>query len=104
MKEISQEGRERRRARIYETKPWLRSTGAKTDIGKAISSQNALRHGMRSANPLLQAIAHRKLWEKEKERIREIVRKQREAYSQSTADPHSSWQEVFEHLEEFLED
>ena len=35
------EARDRQRRLILERKPWLKSTGAKTPQGKAISSQNA---------------------------------------------------------------
>ncbi len=42
----------RRRKKIENAKkfkPWEHSTGPNTDEGKAISSQNAMKHGMRSA-------------------------------------------------------
>ncbi|OUL68693.1 hypothetical protein CA603_51545 [Paraburkholderia hospita] len=35
--------------KIKRWKPWERSTGPKTDDGKATSSSNALKHGMRGA-------------------------------------------------------
>ena len=41
---------------IQKWKPWKSSTGAKTPTGKARSSQNALKHGFRSA----EAIANQK--------------------------------------------
>jgi len=40
------ERRVRQSALIKNWKPWERSTGAKTPIGKARSSQNAYKHGM----------------------------------------------------------
>lgn len=43
---------ERRRKQaeaIKSWKPWTRSTGPKTEEGKAAASQNALKHGARSA-------------------------------------------------------
>jgi len=79
MKEISQSERERRRQRIHEVKPWLHSTGAKTEAGKLISSQNALKHGLRSADPVIRAIALDNLLQQERERIRAILKKHRDA-------------------------
>ena len=35
--------------RIREWKPWEKSTGPKTELGKAKTSKNAFKHGMRSA-------------------------------------------------------
>lgn len=43
MKTNSPEFREMQRERIYKTKPWLKSTGAKTEEGKARSKMNALK-------------------------------------------------------------
>jgi len=43
MKTNSHEFRQMQRERIYKTKPWLKSTGAKTPEGKAISKMNALK-------------------------------------------------------------
>jgi len=43
---------ERRRSQseaIHRWKPWEKTTGPKTEEGKKASSQNALKHGMRSA-------------------------------------------------------
>jgi len=42
------ERRKRQAQLIQQWKPWQRSTGAKTEEGKARSSQNALKHGFRS--------------------------------------------------------
>lgn len=42
----TQEARQRERDRINQTKPWLKSTGAKTPEGKKISSQNAYKGGL----------------------------------------------------------
>jgi hypothetical protein len=42
----TEEARQRERDRINQTKPWLKSTGAKTPEGKKISSQNAYKGGL----------------------------------------------------------
>ena len=44
----SPERRARQAARIREWAPWRRSTGPKTEAGKARCSKNALKHGYRS--------------------------------------------------------
>ena len=41
--------RARQAERIRQWKPWEKSTGPRTEAGKAASSQNALAHGERSA-------------------------------------------------------
>ena len=74
MSNFSDEERERRRVRIHEVKPWLHSTGAKTEKGKLISSQNALKHGLRSSDPCVRAIALEKVLDAERERIRAIIK------------------------------
>jgi hypothetical protein len=43
------ERRAAQRARMKAQKPWLKTTGPKTPEGKAAVSQNALKHGYRSA-------------------------------------------------------
>jgi len=41
--------RKKRAAELIQLwKPWEKSTGPKTDYGKAVVSQNALKHGARS--------------------------------------------------------
>lgn len=74
---ISQEERDRRRQRIYQIKPWEKSTGAKSELGKLIVSQNALKHGLYSKNTLTQAIAREEreneLLEIFREQIRRII-------------------------------
>ncbi len=42
------EKRKAQSERLKSLKPWLKTTGPKTDEGKKASSQNALKHGMRS--------------------------------------------------------
>lgn len=42
----TEEKRQAMRDRINQTKPWLKSTGAKTPEGKAMSSQNAFKGGL----------------------------------------------------------
>ena len=75
MSNFSDEEKERRRVRIYEVKPWLHSTGAKSEAGKLICSQNALKHGLRSADPVIRAIALEKVLDEERARIRAILKK-----------------------------
>ena len=45
---LSPEFIEAARQRILAAKPWLKSTGPRTEEGKAKSSQNAFKHGRRS--------------------------------------------------------
>jgi hypothetical protein len=49
------EERERQAMLIRQWKPWQQSTGAKTAEGKRNSSQNALKHGLRSAEWLTES-------------------------------------------------
>ena len=46
MSGCTEEKRQAMRDRINQSKPWLKSTGAKTPEGKAISSQNAFKGGL----------------------------------------------------------
>jgi hypothetical protein len=48
MKHWSDDARAAAAARARRYKPWLHSTGPKTDIGKTIARMNALKHGLRS--------------------------------------------------------
>ena len=58
--QISQAERDRRRELINIVKPWLHTHGAKTERGKAISSQNAMKHGRYSTCTEVRAIARDK--------------------------------------------
>jgi hypothetical protein len=42
---LTDAAREALRQRILRTQPWKKSTGPKTELGKIIVSQNALKHG-----------------------------------------------------------
>ena len=46
MRGWTEEKRQAMRDRINQTKPWLKSTGARTPEGKAMSSQNAYKGGL----------------------------------------------------------
>lgn len=49
MRNWTEEERQKQRDLIRAHKPWLHSTGPRTEEGKAAISQNALKHGMRTA-------------------------------------------------------
>lgn len=95
----SEAERERRRQQCLKTKPWLKSTGAKTERGKAIISQNALRHGLYSSFEPIRILARLDIENETRERIRAIVLKQKEAYENSNAKPHPFWEQVFEGID-----
>lgn len=63
MRHWTQEQRERQSALIRSCKPWNRSTGPRTEAGKATASGNALKHGMRSA-----------AWAAERKSINQVMR------------------------------
>lgn len=46
----TQEDRDRQAKAVKNWKPWQESTGPKTEGGKAVSCQNALKHGVYSKN------------------------------------------------------
>ena len=95
---------ERRRQQCLKTKPWERSTGAKTPEGKLRSSQNALKTGLYSSFELIRVLARWELEEQEMERFRAIIKTVMDAYSKSDTSPPQRWEEVFEHMsrEDFL--
>ena len=47
----------------------LKSTGPKTQFGKAASSRNAVKHGMLAAAPILSGIENREDWEKHRDGV-----------------------------------
>jgi len=61
------ERRARQSERIKQWQPWKQSTGPKTDVGKAASSENAFKHGMRCAE-----------WIKDQARFNGVLRDARE--------------------------
>ena len=94
----SEAERERRRQQCLKTKPWLKSTGAKTERGKAIVSQNALKTGLYSSFEPIRILARWEREEQEMEKFRARAIKIREAYDQSNATPPQRWEEVFDHM------
>jgi hypothetical protein len=91
----SEAERERRRQQCLKTKPWLKSTGAKTERGKAIVSQNALKTGLYSSFEPIRILAKWEREEQEMEKFRARVIKMREAYAKSNTPP-PLWEEAFE--------
>lgn len=71
----TQERRDKQAERIRQSKPWEKSTGPRTEEGKAASSQNALVHGERSAD----AIAARKQFNDVMRSSRAIIARMKEA-------------------------
>ena len=53
---------------VKQWQPWKHSTGARSEEGKANSSQNAFKHGLRSAG-----------WLAESKRVNDVLRRCREA-------------------------
>lgn len=45
------------RERIQRTKPWEKTRGATTELGRAIVNANRLKHGLRSKNALIREAA-----------------------------------------------
>jgi hypothetical protein len=43
---VSEDRKRQLREQIQRTKPWLKSTGPRSFLGKKISSQNAIKHGI----------------------------------------------------------
>ena len=69
------ERRDKQAERIRQSKPWEKSTGPRTAEGKAVSSQNALVHGERSAA----AIEARKQFNDVMRSSRAIIERMKEA-------------------------
>ena len=67
----TEEKRQIERDRINQTKPWLKSTGAKTPEGKAICAQNAFKGGLYARMNTLRAHVNAMLKE-QKEVIKKI--------------------------------
>lgn len=97
---ISESERERRRQQCLKTKPWEKSTGARTERGKAISSQNALKTGLYSSFEPFRVLARLDIENEAMARIRAIVLKQKQAYENSNAKPHPFWEQVFEGIDD----
>ena len=96
---ISEAGRQKLREQIQITKPWLKSTGAKTAQGKLISSQNALKTGLYSQFFPLRFMSRELLLEDSRPRIREIIQNMQKTYDESdTAIPPRVWERLFEKL------
>jgi hypothetical protein len=96
---ISESERERRRQQCLKTKPWERSTGAKTPEGKMRSSQNALRHGRYSIHDPLRVLARWEREEVEMERFKAIAQTMFDAYFGSNAKPPERWKQIFDHMQ-----
>jgi hypothetical protein len=67
----TKEKRQAERDRINQTKPWLKSTGAKTPEGKTISSQNAFKGGLHAQIKALN-IEMKALLKEQKEMLRRM--------------------------------
>lgn len=95
---ISEAERERRRQQCIKTKPWERSTGAKTPRGKAIVSQNALKSGIYSSYEIIRLLARWERDERELVRFEAIAQKMYDAYQESNTPPPQKWTELFSNM------
>ena len=81
---------QQRRDIINSTKPWLKSTGATSELGKLVTSTNALKTGLYSKNPLLRLIAKQErmdfLLEEFENRAIEIIKAKRSNKSTRTTE------------------
>ena len=89
---------ERRRQQCLKTKPWLKSTGATSQRGKAIVSQNALKTGNFSSFEPIRLLAKHMHEAQEMEKVRAITKKMQDAYESSNAQPHPFWEQIFESM------
>lgn len=62
------------RDKVHEWQPWTRSTGARTDAGKARSSMNAVKHGGYSADTKRATIAFKAYCRAKKPIIRKLFK------------------------------
>lgn len=97
---ISETERERRRQQCLKTKPWLHCKGAVTLEGKLRSSQNGLKHGLYSSFEPIRLLARLELEKQNSERIKAIVKKNKQAYENCETAPHPLWQELFQNIDD----
>jgi hypothetical protein len=68
----TQEQRDRQAELIRTSKIWERSTGPRTELGKAVVARNALKHGMRSAA----WVAERKMFNELMQEVQRVLSEQ----------------------------
>ncbi len=65
----TEERKAKMRHQIQYWKPWEKSTGPKTQVGKAVSSRNSLKHGAFAAQNLSQVAEFKKVLAVASERL-----------------------------------